>query len=160
MGGCCCCVLRLRPRFTWPAAVMLGQFCQGIHMHFLLSEQALCIRLPGVKQVQRHSDQQAVAATALQRPLPVFHAMVSCVDGVPAPNPQRMCVELRHCVLLRMHALLCRYAADVLDLIQGATSGQVAGFISETIQGVGGTVPLADGYLPEVYKVRTRHDLA
>jgi 4-aminobutyrate aminotransferase-like enzyme len=30
---------------------------------------------------------------------------------------------------------------------------QVAGFMSETIQGVGGAVPLADGYLPEVYKV-------
>jgi alanine-glyoxylate transaminase/(R)-3-amino-2-methylpropionate-pyruvate transaminase len=54
----------------------------------------------------------------------------------------------------------CRYAADVLDLIQGGTSGQVAGFISETIQGVGGTVPLADGYLPEVYKVGTQHGTA
>lgn len=40
------------------------------------------------------------------------------------------------------------------DLIQGATPGAVAGFISETIQGVGGSVPVADGYLPEVYKVR------
>lgn len=50
-----------------------------------------------------------------------------------------------------------KYAADVLDLIQGGTSGQVAGFISETIQGVGGTVPLADGYLPEVYKIVRAH---
>lgn len=33
------------------------------------------------------------------------------------------------------------------------TSGQVAAFFSETIQGVGGALPLADGYLPEVYKV-------
>ena len=32
--------------------------------------------------------------------------------------------------------------------------GGVAGFISETIQGVGGSVPLADGYLPAVYDVR------
>lgn len=46
-----------------------------------------------------------------------------------------------------------QYAADVADLIRGATSGQIAGFIAETIQGVGGTTPLADGYLPEVYKV-------
>lgn len=53
--------------------------------------------------------------------------------------------------------VLSRYAADVEDLIGGATSGQVAGFISETIQGVGGTVPLADGYLPEVYKVSCTH---
>ncbi len=45
------------------------------------------------------------------------------------------------------------YAEDVRDLIQTATSGQVAGFLSETIQGVGGATPLADGYLAEAYKV-------
>lgn len=45
------------------------------------------------------------------------------------------------------------YAEDVRDLIQTATSGQVAGFLSETIQGVGGATPLADGYLAETYKV-------
>lgn len=32
-------------------------------------------------------------------------------------------------------------------------AGRVAGFIHETIQGVGGAVPLADGYLPAAYKV-------
>jgi alanine-glyoxylate transaminase / (R)-3-amino-2-methylpropionate-pyruvate transaminase len=46
------------------------------------------------------------------------------------------------------------YAADVGDLIRSATSGRVAGFFAETIQGVGGAVALADGYLPAVYKVR------
>ncbi|KAI3434759.1 hypothetical protein D9Q98_002819 [Chlorella vulgaris] len=46
-----------------------------------------------------------------------------------------------------------RYAADVADLIQSATPGKVAAFIHETIQGVGGAVPLADGYLPAVYKM-------
>ncbi|KAF5829561.1 alanine-glyoxylate transaminase [Dunaliella salina] len=45
------------------------------------------------------------------------------------------------------------YAADVEDLIQAATPGKVAGFMAETIQGVGGATPLADGYLPEVYKM-------
>ena len=45
------------------------------------------------------------------------------------------------------------YAEDVRDIIQTATSGQVAGFLSETIQGVGGATPLADGYLAETYKV-------
>lgn len=45
------------------------------------------------------------------------------------------------------------YAADVADLIGSATSGLVAGFIHETVQGVGGAVPLADGYLPLVYDV-------
>lgn len=47
-----------------------------------------------------------------------------------------------------------RYAEDVRDVIQTATPGRVAGFISEAIQGVGGAVPLADGYLPAVYQVR------
>lgn len=45
------------------------------------------------------------------------------------------------------------YAADVADLISAATPGRVAGFFHETIQGVGGAVPLADGYLPAVYEV-------
>eukprot|EP00884_Botryococcus_braunii_P012351 jgi/Botrbrau1/21116/Bobra.0061s0011.1 len=46
-----------------------------------------------------------------------------------------------------------RYAEDVRDVIQTATPGRVAAFISETIQGVGGAVPLADGYLPAVYQM-------
>ena len=44
-----------------------------------------------------------------------------------------------------------KYAEDVKDLIQFATSGRVAGFFAETIQGVGGTVVLADGYLKHAY---------
>ncbi|KAJ8753847.1 hypothetical protein K2173_000101 [Erythroxylum novogranatense] len=45
-----------------------------------------------------------------------------------------------------------KYAKDVQDIIQFGTSGQVAGFISEAIQGVGGIVELAPGYLPAAYK--------
>eukprot|EP00252_Welwitschia_mirabilis_P002772 TRINITY_DN12752_c0_g1_i2.p1 TRINITY_DN12752_c0_g1~~TRINITY_DN12752_c0_g1_i2.p1 ORF type:complete len:391 (+),score=61.33 TRINITY_DN12752_c0_g1_i2:126-1298(+) len=45
-----------------------------------------------------------------------------------------------------------KYAQDVKDHIDFGTSGNVAGFISETIQGVGGAVELAPGYLPAVYK--------
>ena len=45
------------------------------------------------------------------------------------------------------------YAADVDDTIRHGTSGAIAGFISESVQGVGGTVKLADGYLPHVYEV-------
>ncbi|CAI7900826.1 unnamed protein product [Closterium sp. NIES-53] len=45
-----------------------------------------------------------------------------------------------------------KYAADVDDLLRSSTSGRVAGFIAETIQGVGGTVPLTRGYLPLVYE--------
>lgn len=45
------------------------------------------------------------------------------------------------------------YAEDVRDLLSTASSGKVAGFFAETIQGVGGAVPLADGYLPAVYDI-------
>nr|GMC97669.1 alanine--glyoxylate aminotransferase 2 homolog 3, mitochondrial-like [Ipomoea batatas] len=45
-----------------------------------------------------------------------------------------------------------KYAKDVEDLIQFGTSGNVAAFISEAIQGVGGIVELAPDYLPAVYK--------
>ena len=45
-----------------------------------------------------------------------------------------------------------KYALEVQDLINFSTSGQVAGFIAETIQGVGGSVVLPDGYLSSVYE--------
>lgn len=44
------------------------------------------------------------------------------------------------------------YAEDVKDHIQTGTTGSVAAFFAETIQGVGGAVVLADGYLPAVYE--------
>src|ERR1051325_4649257 len=40
-----------------------------------------------------------------------------------------------------------KYAADVKELISFATSGQIAGFIAESIQGVGGVLVFPDGYL-------------
>jgi alanine-glyoxylate transaminase/(R)-3-amino-2-methylpropionate-pyruvate transaminase len=43
------------------------------------------------------------------------------------------------------------YAADVKSVIDYASSGQVAGFIAESIQGVGGVVVFPDGYLQSVY---------
>ena len=45
-----------------------------------------------------------------------------------------------------------KYAADVKNLIQHATSGRVAGFFAESIQGVGGTVVYPDGYLQAAYQ--------
>ncbi|XP_011090577.1 alanine--glyoxylate aminotransferase 2 homolog 1, mitochondrial [Sesamum indicum] len=45
------------------------------------------------------------------------------------------------------------YAEDVQDHIEHGTSGRVAGFIAETIQGVGGAVELAPGYLKLVYDI-------
>src|SRR5256885_563816 len=45
-----------------------------------------------------------------------------------------------------------KYAADVKQLIDFATPGQVAGFIAESIQGVGGVVVFPDGYLKHTYE--------
>ncbi len=45
-----------------------------------------------------------------------------------------------------------KYADDVKSLIQFGTSGQVAGFIAESIQGVGGAVVYPDGYLRHTYE--------
>src|SRR5256714_3160196 len=44
------------------------------------------------------------------------------------------------------------YAADVKNLLDFATSGQVGAFIAESIQGVGGCVVFPDGYLKHVYE--------
>ena len=45
-----------------------------------------------------------------------------------------------------------KYAADVKSLIQYGTSGQVAAFIAETIQGVGGAVVMPEHYLQNTYE--------
>ncbi|MEY4385904.1 MAG: hypothetical protein RLY20_1187 [Verrucomicrobiota bacterium] len=44
------------------------------------------------------------------------------------------------------------YANDVKEVIDFATSGKVAGFIAESIQGVGGFVEFPDGYLKQAYE--------
>ena len=44
------------------------------------------------------------------------------------------------------------YAADVKSLIDHATSGHIAGFIAESIQGVGGCVVFPDDYLRHAYE--------
>ena len=45
-----------------------------------------------------------------------------------------------------------KYADDVKNVLDFATSGQVAAFIAESIQGVGGVVVFPDGYLKHVYE--------
>ena len=45
-----------------------------------------------------------------------------------------------------------KYAADVKQLIDFASPGKIAGFIAESIQGVGGVVVYPDGYLKHVYE--------
>jgi alanine-glyoxylate transaminase/(R)-3-amino-2-methylpropionate-pyruvate transaminase len=44
-----------------------------------------------------------------------------------------------------------KYADDVKSLIQFGSSGTLAGFIAESVQGVGGTVVYPDGYLRHAY---------
>ena len=50
-----------------------------------------------------------------------------------------------------------KYANDVLDTIRFGTSGQIAAFIAESIQGVGGTVVFPEGYLKKVYEYTRAH---
>ncbi len=45
-----------------------------------------------------------------------------------------------------------KYADDIKNLIEFATSGRVAAFFAESIQGVGGTVVYPDGYLINAYQ--------
>ena len=66
---------------------------------------------------------------------------------------------MRALVLLSSHAAAVangasfrRYAWDVKNIIESCTPGKVAGFIAETIQGVGGSVELPPGYLKAVYE--------
>jgi alanine-glyoxylate transaminase/(R)-3-amino-2-methylpropionate-pyruvate transaminase len=44
-----------------------------------------------------------------------------------------------------------KYAEDLKSLVQFGTSGKLAGFIAESIQGVGGTVVYPEGYLRHAY---------
>jgi alanine-glyoxylate transaminase/(R)-3-amino-2-methylpropionate-pyruvate transaminase len=45
-----------------------------------------------------------------------------------------------------------KYADDVKSVIDFATPGKVAGFIAESIQGVGGAIVFPDGYLSRAYE--------
>jgi alanine-glyoxylate transaminase/(R)-3-amino-2-methylpropionate-pyruvate transaminase len=45
-----------------------------------------------------------------------------------------------------------KYANDVKQVIDYATSGKIAGFIAESIQGVGGFVEFPEGYLRQTYQ--------
>jgi alanine-glyoxylate transaminase/(R)-3-amino-2-methylpropionate-pyruvate transaminase len=45
-----------------------------------------------------------------------------------------------------------KYAADVAEIIQFGTSGKIAAFVAESIQGVGGSVVFPDGYLKHAYE--------
>jgi alanine-glyoxylate transaminase/(R)-3-amino-2-methylpropionate-pyruvate transaminase len=46
-----------------------------------------------------------------------------------------------------------KYAEDVRNIIESATSGRVAGFFCEPIQGIGGVIEPPPGYLRRVYEI-------
>jgi alanine-glyoxylate transaminase/(R)-3-amino-2-methylpropionate-pyruvate transaminase len=50
-----------------------------------------------------------------------------------------------------------KYANEVKDVIEHSTPGKIAGFISEPIQGVGGTVTMPKNYLKKVYETVRSH---
>lgn len=50
-----------------------------------------------------------------------------------------------------------KYIAEAEEVLKCETGGRVAGFVAERIQGVGGTVPLMDGYLPKMYEIIRKH---
>ncbi len=50
-----------------------------------------------------------------------------------------------------------KYAEDIRETIRYGTSGQVAAFFAESIQGVGGVVVFPDGYLRESYRIVREH---
>ena len=54
-------------------------------------------------------------------------------------------------------AIASRSAEDIRDLIRHATTGRVAGFIAEPVQGVGGVTYGAPNYLAEAYAVVREH---
>ena len=50
-----------------------------------------------------------------------------------------------------------KYVEDLQNVISFNTSGQVAAFFAEPIQGVGGTVPMPEGYLKRAYEIVRKH---
>lgn len=50
-----------------------------------------------------------------------------------------------------------KYAKDIKNHIDHGTSGQIAAFIAESIQGVGGTIVYPENYLKEVYEIVRKH---
>ncbi|KAF6147283.1 hypothetical protein GIB67_009766 [Kingdonia uniflora] len=70
-----------------------------------------------------------------------FNIVQSGVHHASNPDPYRGCFGSNG----------LKYAEDVQGLIDYGTSGRVAGFTTEAIQGVGGIVELAPGNLPAAY---------
>jgi alanine-glyoxylate transaminase/(R)-3-amino-2-methylpropionate-pyruvate transaminase len=49
------------------------------------------------------------------------------------------------------------YVRDMRDIINASTSGNMAAFFHESIQGVGGSIEYADGFIPKAYELIREH---
>ncbi len=77
---------------------------------------------------------------------------VGKVHHAACPDPYRSAFEGTP------EEIAARSAEDVRELIQFTTSGKIAGFIAEPVQGVGGVTHGAENYLGAAYEVAREHD--
>jgi 4-aminobutyrate aminotransferase-like enzyme len=63
------------------------------------------------------------------------------------------CVAAKH----RLGMYIASSLRSPPPLRSSGSSGVLAGFLAETIQGVGGAVQLAEGYLPAAYEARIQN---
>ena len=73
------------------------------------------------------------------------------VHHVPCPDPYRSAYDGTP------EEIASRSAEEIRDIIRYGTPGQVAGFIAEPIQGVGGVTQGAPNYLGEAYAIVREH---
>ncbi|KAJ0096737.1 hypothetical protein Patl1_27412 [Pistacia atlantica] len=81
----------------------------------------------------------------------LHHAIADFAEALASKMPGNLKIHTVES-LARMRPFMPK-AKDVQDQIVFGSSGKVAGFIAETIQGVGGAVELAPGYLKHVYDI-------
>ena len=81
--------------------------------------------------------------------------MQTCSEG-PRAGQQAPSQTAKMCSRVCFAPPMCCLLISTQAPLPPPPAGRVAAFIHETVQGVGGAVALADGYLPEVYKVGGR----
>ncbi len=123
--------------------VNCAQWCvQGFGVHYMMN--------PDPYRGPFGNDGAAYAAQVIASGPPQWPALTATFDPywrtLAAPGVGDSVVALNT-------ILTAAHPTQVKDTIQFATPGKVAGFIHETIQGVGGSVQLADGFLSEAYQV-------